>query len=134
MGRRLEQRRWVLVLLGVQTMASCAMGFVMAQAGAHAAARRHLLSLSSTQAIASCPTTTRRDVIQKLGLLASPILWGTPVLATPAGEKLRGHARSATRLTCLYMSLVSLYFSVRLSPDSEQRMGCGGALGRVDAV
>ena len=131
MGRRLEQRRWVLVLLGVQTMAGCAMGFVMAQAGAHAAARRHLLSLSSTQATASCK---RRDVIQKLGLLASPILWGTPVLATPAGEKIRGHTRSATRLACLYMSLVSQYFSVRLSPDSEQRMGCGGALGRVDAV
>ena len=138
MGRRREPRLFVLVpvLLGVHTMTGCAMGFVMAHAGAHAAARRSfLLSLSSTEATVSCtPTTTRRDVIQKLGLIASPILWGTPVLATPTGEKLRGHIRSATRLACLYMSLASLNFSVCLPPDSEQRMGCGGTLGRVDAV
>jgi hypothetical protein len=101
MGVQLDQRRWVLVLLGMQTMAGCAMGFVPAQEGAHAAARRRLLSLS-TEATASCtPTTTRRHVIQKLGLLASPILLGGPVLATPTGEKLRGHICCATRLSCL---------------------------------
>ena len=116
MGGRLEPRRWVLVLLGVQTMAGCAMGFVMVQAGAHAAARRHLPSLSSTQATASCKNTrTRRDVIQKLGLLASPILWGTPVLATPAGGRLRGHIRSATSHVSLHVSGLSVFLCMSLA-------------------
>ena len=88
--------RWALGLLGLQTMAGCATGFMAPHAAARHCMRaepavRHRYALC-TQATASGAARSRREAIRTLGVLASPLLWTAPVHATPAVNKVWGVA------------------------------------------